>query len=209
MLLPRLAARLAAEAPYVDLIVRPADLHVVLGQLEAGEADLALTATPPHLGAHLRHEVVYTDGFAVRCDPGRLGLTAPPPSLEAYLAIPHALVSPAGLQHGVIDDALAREGSSRRRVSVSVARFSTLPFLLKGARLLTNMPAVSAVHYARAFDLACLKLPIASPTFGVALVWYARDAADPARLGQRRRPRGSAADQGRGAPDPGGYGLRG
>jgi LysR family transcriptional regulator, mexEF-oprN operon transcriptional activator len=180
VLLPRLLARLEREAPRIDLIVRAADLHAAPGQLDAGEADLALTATPPRLEGRHRHEVLYSDGFAVLCDAGRLGL-ADPLSPAAYAGLPHALLSPAGAQRGLVDETLAAAGL-RRRVVASVPRFSTLPFLLKGARLVANMPAVSAAHYARAFGLACLALPLPSPTFDVALVWHARSDRDPAQI---------------------------
>lgn len=184
VLLPRLVARLQSEAPGVDLIVRSADLHVAPRQLDEGEADLALTAMPPRLAGHHRHEVLYSEGFAVLCDAERLNLDLPLSAAD-YVALPHALVSPAGVQRGLVDDALA-VASLVRRIVVSVPRFSTLPFLLRSTRLVAAMPVVPATHYAHAFGLACLALPVPSPRFDLALVWHARAEHDPAQAWLRQ-----------------------
>jgi LysR family transcriptional regulator, mexEF-oprN operon transcriptional activator len=74
VLLPRVLARLQREAPGLSLSVRATDFHAAPVQLDRGEVDVAVTASPPELGAHHRHEVLYVEDFAVLCDAAYLGL---------------------------------------------------------------------------------------------------------------------------------------
>jgi LysR family transcriptional regulator, mexEF-oprN operon transcriptional activator len=179
VLLPRLLARVAAEAPRATLVVRPADFRNVPGMLDSGDAELALTATPPGLDRGHRHEPLHRDGFAAVFDRGRLGLgEGEPLTPERYLEAPHVLLSPAGHTTGPVDARLAELGLGPRRVVAAVARFSTLPFVLRALPAVANMPSVAARHHAAAFGLDARPLPFATPTFEVSLVWHARSDGD-------------------------------
>ena len=111
-LLPPIVARLAREAPNVALVLRPADFRAAPGQLDRGESDLALTATPPALEKRHRHEVLQPqERFLVLFDRAQLGLEADALlTKEVYLAAPHLLRSPDGELRGVLDRTLARSG---------------------------------------------------------------------------------------------------
>ncbi len=65
-LVPRLLERLETEAPGIRLVVRPSDFHTLLGRLDAGDADVGLSATPMS-GIERRHRIrpLYRDGFSV------------------------------------------------------------------------------------------------------------------------------------------------
>lgn len=110
VLVPRLLERLEREAPLVRLVVRPSDFRTLLGRLDGGDADLALSATPTS-GIERRHRIrpLHRDGFAVLYDAGQLGRTGAL-DLDAYLDVPHLLLSITGDLHGLIDERLTEMG---------------------------------------------------------------------------------------------------
>ena len=77
-------------------------------------------------------------------------------------------------------DVRAREHGLGRRVLTAVAHFPTLSFLLRGRRLLANVPAMAAGLMAAEYGLATAPLPFESPSFEVSLAWHARTDADAA-----------------------------
>jgi LysR family transcriptional regulator, mexEF-oprN operon transcriptional activator len=175
--LPRLLALMREQAPGISLIVRPSNFRIVPGMLDTGDADVALTATPSPVERRHRRDVLYVESFLALYDPRQVGerrLT-----LARYLAVPHLIVSASGVLRGPIDDRLAELGKSRK-LAAAVAQFSTLPFLLRSAPMLANVPSVAARHHARAFGLTARPLPFESPRFDVALLCHARQEADPA-----------------------------
>lgn len=91
-----LLERLGRDAPGVRLVVRPSDFRTLLGRLDSGDADLALSATPGR-GVERRHRVrpLHRETFAVLFDPSRVGARAPI-SLDDYVGTPHLLLSPSG-----------------------------------------------------------------------------------------------------------------
>ncbi|WP_394829788.1 LysR substrate-binding domain-containing protein [Pendulispora albinea] len=181
VLLPRLMAVLQRKAPGMKLIVRPSDFRVATELLDTGDADVAMTPTrpmAPRFEGRYRSETLYSDGFLAIFDPKQIPEGAPL-GMDRYLAVPHLLVSFTGVLRGAIDDRLAELGKSRT-VAAAVARFATLPFLLKRAPMLANVPSLTACRYAKAFRLAVSPLPFDSPRFDLALVWHARFEGDPA-----------------------------
>src|SRR5208283_5910547 len=107
-----------------------------------------------------------------------VGLTGPL-DLEAYLAIPHLLLSITGDLHGLVDERLAELGHSRRALA-AVSHFPTMPFILKRRRSLANVPELAAHYFAATYGLEISQPPLASPDFEVSLAWHVRTDADPA-----------------------------
>lgn len=175
--LPRLMARLRVCAPRVTLVVRPSNFRIVPSMLDTGDAAVALTATPSRVDRRHRRDVLYNESFMALYDPQQLGSRRL--TLTRYLAVPHLIASASGKLRGPIDDRLSELGRSRR-LEAAVAQFSTLPFLLRSAPVLANVPAVAARQYAKEFRLTAHPLPFKSPRFEVSLLWHARHDADPA-----------------------------
>ncbi|MFN3945246.1 MAG: LysR family transcriptional regulator [Allosphingosinicella sp.] len=69
VLVPRFRERLETEAPSIRLVVLPSDFRTLLGRLDSGDADLALSATPTS-GVERRHRIrlLHRDGFSVLYD---------------------------------------------------------------------------------------------------------------------------------------------
>ncbi len=176
-LLPRLMAHLAAEAPKVRVLVRAVDRFDVLEQLDRDRLHLGVGRFTEGAVHHKRRRLFGAD-YLCLYDPARLPLE-PPISLEDYLAVPHVLGSPRGDAHGVVDDALTPLGL-RRTIAVTTPHFAAVPFLLKGARLLSTVPLPAARLFAGRFGLAASPVPVALPGVDVAMVWHASYDHDPA-----------------------------
>ena len=176
-LLPRLMAHLAAEAPRVRVRVRALDRFDVLEQLDRDRLHLGVGLFTEGAVHHKRRRL-YGTNYLCLYDPARLPL-APPVTLEDYVAVPHVLGSPRGDAHGVVDDALAPLGL-RRTIAVTTPHFAAVPFVLKGARLLSTVPQRPARIFAERFGLVASPVPVALPDFDVSMLWHASYDHDPA-----------------------------
>ena len=103
----------------------------------------------------------------------------PPISLGDYVAVLHVLGSLRGDAHGVVDDALALL-ELKRTVAVTTPHFAAVPFILKGARLLSTVPQPAARIFAGRFGLAASPVPVALPGIDVSMLWHASYDHDPA-----------------------------
>jgi LysR family transcriptional activator of mexEF-oprN operon len=177
VLLPDLTARLAAEAPGIALVVRPADFRSIPDQLDAGDIDVAVSARPPALARGHAAETLRREGFLCLYDPRQFAHD-PCADLDSYTAAAHVLVSQAGQLTGAIDRQLAELGRSRR-VVMAAARFASLPDLLSRAPLVASMPATCARLYARTRGLRAAAPPFEAPDFALSLIWPERLTADP------------------------------
>jgi DNA-binding transcriptional LysR family regulator len=177
-LLPRLMAHLAAEAPKVRVRIRAIDRFEVLEQLDRDRLHLGVSGLLTEGAVHHKRRRLYGTEYLCLYDPERLPL-APPIALEDYVAVPHVLGSPRGDAHGVVDDALAPLGL-RRTIAVATPHFAAVPFVLKGARLLSTVPQPAARIFAERFGLAASPVPVALPEVDVAMLWHASYDHDPA-----------------------------
>jgi LysR family transcriptional activator of mexEF-oprN operon len=177
-LLPRLLAHLETEAPKVRVRIRAIDRFEVLEQLDRDRLHLAVSGLLTEGAVHHKRRRLFGGNYLCLYDPERLPLE-PPISLEDYVAVPHVLGSPRGDAHGVVDDALAPLGL-RRTIAVATPHFAAVPFLLKGARLLSTVPERPARLFAARFGLAAGPVPVALPDFDVSMVWHASYDHDPA-----------------------------
>lgn len=178
VLLPRLLAYLGAEAPGVRLLVRQVDRFEAPELLDRDRVHLAVSGRLTEGTTRHKRRRLYGLDYLCLYDPGPVPL-APPISLEDYVAIPHVLGSLRGDAHGVVDDALTPLGL-RRTVAVATPHFAAVPFLLRGARLLSTVPQPAAGIFAERFGLAASPVPVALPGIDVSMLWHASYDHDPA-----------------------------
>lgn len=175
-LLPGLLARLAQQAPLVDLEL-PVSGPSVAAALEEGRLDLGIGRWDlAPLGLRRRtlfHERLVT---VARAEHPQVGATL---DLPTYLALSHILVAPRGSRHGVVDDALAQLGH-QRRIAVVLQSFVAAMVVASASDLLVTLPArvVSRLH--TQLSLRVLTPPLPLPTVELHLVWHERDHYDPA-----------------------------
>ena len=177
-LLPRLVAHLEREAPGIRVRVQAIGRLEVADQLDRDRLHLAIIGLPIDGGVHHKRRRLFGVRYLILYDQARLALD-PPLSLADYLAVPHVLGSPRGDAHGVVDDALAPLGL-RRTVAVATPHFAAVPFLLKGARLVSTVPLPAARLFAERFGLAVSPVPLDLPEADVAMIWHGSYDQDPA-----------------------------
>jgi DNA-binding transcriptional LysR family regulator len=98
-------------------------------------------------------------------------------------------------ERGIVDDALAKLGLTRR-VAVTTPRFVAVPFLVAGAPVVTTMHAKLARYFAGALGLSLSPAPVELPAVSAALVWHASYDHDPAHMWLRQTVARVAADAG-------------
>jgi DNA-binding transcriptional LysR family regulator len=66
-------------------------------------------------------------------------------------------------------------------LAVVTPHFAAVPFLLKGARLLSTVPRRPARLFAKRFGLATSPVPVALPNSDVSMLWHASYDHNPAQ----------------------------
>jgi LysR family transcriptional activator of mexEF-oprN operon len=171
---PLLLEKLAREAPGVNLVVRPVNLHTGVALLDSEEIELSVSAFPTIESWHRRRNLG-SRNYGCVFDGRRLRIGSPI-TLKRYLELPHLLTSFSGERSGVVDTALAKRGLTRR---VLVAcDFATLPFYLSKCDAVATLPAYAAKVFAERLALSCSKPPLALPDFPLSMIWHGRHDND-------------------------------
>ena len=176
-LVGRLAAALGERAPHATLRLLPLNGADAGEQLERGLIDVAV-AHLRTLPTTIESRTLLRDPFVVVLRQGH-PLAAAPPSIEAYAAQRHVLVSPRGQTTGALDRVLVDFGL-RRRVSLLVATYLALPAALAASDLIATVPRRVAQQIAASPDIAIIPLPIDHATT-VSIAWHRRTASEPAQ----------------------------
>jgi DNA-binding transcriptional LysR family regulator len=170
MLMPGVIRRLRHEAPRIRLQVLA--LGVPYAEAESDGPDLVIhwARSPPpdwHVRRLIEEQLVVVGSLS---NPKLRG----PLSLEQFLELDHATLMPeeGGFTSG-IDKALAHRGLSRN-VSVSLAHFATLPFVVAASDLVALFPRGLAELSARITPLAILEPPEPFRSFAISMSWHPR-----------------------------------
>lgn len=183
VLMPAVLARVWREAPNVNVQLR------VLGSrgiedLDEDRIDVALGPADTFGGARRSVFVqkLLSERFVcvVREDHPSVGRRL---SLEHFLALPHALITPRGSAGGIVDSALAKLGK-RRRVAVEVPHFLVAPFLVEKTDVILTLAERIARALAPSVRLRTVTPPpeLQLPGFDISLVSHERSRADPAHV---------------------------
>jgi DNA-binding transcriptional LysR family regulator len=175
-LLPRLLARVGAEAPGVDLDLRPVGRAGSARELEDGVVDLTIEVRPAE-SPGLKQRALAKDHLVcvVRADHPEVGETL---DLETYLRLPHALISPQGAGPGAVDTLLIARGLSRR-VALRIRYFLAAPLIVAESDLILTAPASVARAFAKMAPLRLLTPPLDIPSYTTSMVWHERSDGDP------------------------------
>jgi DNA-binding transcriptional LysR family regulator len=189
-LVGRLAAAFAEQAPRATLRLLPLDGRDAAERLERGAIDVAV-AHLRGLPTAIESQTLLRDPFVVVVRKGH-PLAAEPPSIEAYAAQSHVLVSPRGDTSGAIDRILVDFGL-RRRISLLVATYLAVPVALAASDLIATVPSRTARQIAATAAVAILPLPIDLEAT-VSIAWHRRAASEPAQAWFRSLLVNAAAD---------------
>lgn len=180
LILPGLLASLRAQAPSVALTVQPLTPSLP-HDLETGALDLAVLARPQLQAAGaLVGRTLLRDGLScfLRADHPSLRddgtLT-----LEAYISVAHALISPTGRGPGPIDALLAERGLSRR-IALRLPHFYAALSIIGQTDLVLTAPTQLAELLPCGSPLTAVAPPLPTPQHAVAMTWHPRFTDDPA-----------------------------
>ncbi len=173
---PRLLAFLHREAPGLRLTLRPFEDDRVLADLDADRLDLAIGLVTRGQ-AHHKARPLYRSGYLCLFNADLLGVAAPI-SLDDYLRFPHIMTSLTGTDRGVVDEALAVIGRTRR-LAATTARFVTVPYLVRAAPVITTMVDALATTFAQQLGLTVSPVPVPVPDFPISMLWHASYDGDP------------------------------
>jgi len=193
--LPRLVRRLARIAPRVDVRVVPLPASWP-DDLLRGAIDLKLGRAYP-VASGLESADLGVEELA--CVVRRGHPIGPRPSIRAYAALGHVVVSPTATAteppgRTVVDDALARRGLSRR-VALTVPHFLVAPHVVAHTDLAFTGPARVLDRVRGELDLRRLRLPFPARSYRLAQVWASHQDRAPAHELLRGAVAGAFADE--------------
>jgi DNA-binding transcriptional LysR family regulator len=186
LLVPDLLAHLQRHAPGVRLRLQvTADAAQLLEELDAGRIDMAFGIGDFAEGRdHHKRRSLLVGSYLCMFNASLVGVE-PPISLQDYVRLPHVLTSLRQGERGVVDDALEKIGLART-IALITPRFLAVPFLVRGAPVITTMHAELAHLFAAALGLSLSPPPVALPQICISLLWHASYDHDPAHLWLRQ-----------------------
>jgi DNA-binding transcriptional LysR family regulator len=177
-MLPPLIQRLRQEAPRVTLRVVRLDIENLEPALESGQLDFA-TGSFPGLSKRVRRQSLWSVTYAsvARRDHPRLPER---PSLKAFAAERHILVSASGTGHAhqsaerAIEDVVPAEN-----IVCRVPTFVTAVVLASLTDAVVTVPATMAAVLAESLNLRLFRTPMKMPRIDVSQYWHERFHREP------------------------------
>ena len=185
---------LAAEAPLIDLAIKPVTRIDLAEQIDLGRIDVAIgtfSAVPPRFKSDF---LFGYDDVLITHSGQKLGAI----TTETLARLSIVVVSFGGEQEGAIDGFISERGLARRsemydrtafenafaassqvpRVAVSLPHFLALPALLGDSSLAAIVPRPLANAFAATYPLAIYELPYPTARLEVRSLWHERYEGD-------------------------------
>jgi len=167
VVLPPLLAALREHAPGIDVSVRqllPAPgessperaWHPAFADLETRAMDVAIIPSD-RIPPRFHQRLLYEEDFIVAMRAGHPFAAAP--TLERYCEMQHLVVSHGGDPHGFVDEALAKQGRSRR-IALTVPNFMFALAVIAETDLISALPRRFAATHAARFGVVALDAPL-------------------------------------------------
>lgn len=193
VLIPRLIASLAEQAPAIDLEVVPPGGRP-LDALGADVAD-AFIGVVEEAPAGIRKRKLYEDDFVtlMRAEHPAAGSDL---TLERFLDLDHVVVSITGTGKAWVDETLARLGK-RRRVKVRVPSFFAAVEIAARSDVIMTLPSSLARTAAGMRRFVMAQPPLDLGSIVMSLAWHARHQDAPRHIWLRKMIVAAASDIGR------------
>ncbi|MFZ0147131.1 MAG: LysR substrate-binding domain-containing protein [Xanthobacteraceae bacterium] len=177
-LLPPLVERLFAEAPNVRLRVFQPEGPQLERSLESGKLDFAMGSFPS-MPKSIRRQRLWVEHYVSVARSGHPRLP-PEPTMRAFAAEKHVLVSIAGSGHAHQLMLRALEAFiPRENVVCQVPLFIGAAVLAKHTDAIATLPLSVASVLAEDLDLQIIKPPIRLPSIDIFQYWHERFHRDP------------------------------
>lgn len=177
ILLPAVIARLAREAPALDVDVTP----LRAGELDAlrdGRTHLSFGVVEAALPSGLRRRVLYRDRFVTLMRRDHAAAQGAWTAAD-YARLDHILVTVLGEGRGFLDDQLARLGLTRRLALRLPHFYAAMEVVARSDRVVT-LPQTLAARFAPGLGLVVREPPVPETGFTPTLIWPDAHDADPA-----------------------------
>ncbi|CAH2801906.1 MAG: Transcriptional regulator, LysR family [uncultured Paraburkholderia sp.] len=180
VLLPALLETLERQAPGIVINVHAFnDRDDAVDLLDAGAIDAAIGVPPTHPEGRILTRPILSDEFvtiiASHHPAARRGM-----NMKTYLSLPHALVSPEGQRHGLVDQALAQQGKART-LTLTLPQMFAVPAVIARTSMTATVMKRIALHSPVAQKLTLFPLPVALPEIVFHLIWHHRSDGNPAQ----------------------------
>ena len=176
-LVPRICARVRAEAPKLSMVIHhpPAD-H---GQLpdEAMDIELMAGASAAQRLPGRKHERLLRDRFLIAMRRGHPALSRPI-TREVFLGLPHLIVSNSVIGSTVLEETLHKLGWSGQPALRLPSVSGVIP-IIRHSDLCAVLPGAWLKLYAPSQSISVRALPFPDIDFIVEQRWHARNDRDP------------------------------
>jgi DNA-binding transcriptional LysR family regulator len=98
-------------------------------------------------------------------------------TLEAFVALPHLLVTERGDAYGAVDEALAKLGLGRH-VRLTVPHVLVVPTVLPHSDLIASVGARAARLFACTAPIDIYEMPLPIPAWRLSMLWSRQKAGD-------------------------------
>ncbi len=178
VVMPLLVQQVAQRAPGVTLRILGPNPRRLAEVFSSGELDLALSYFPEPPPS-LRVRPLFSDrlvGIARRGHP----VLKEGSNLESFCMHGHVTIEPgeATMYNALVDQALEREGKSRR-VVLSKPTFLGVPFIVEQSDLLATLPEKVARRFARFLDIEVFAPSLPLRPFKIEMMWHDRTHSHP------------------------------
>lgn len=168
MLAPAIMARLAEEAPGLDLRMQPYSVDTAQ-RVQSGSLDFAFATDSTPLPAGAQSEAVGSYELALVLRRGHPG-AGQPWRIEDYAAYDHVAVTLTGDGQSDLDALLASAGV-KRRIALETPHFMAAVATVSRTDLVTTIARDFAERFAKEFDLILMEPPFEVRRFQLNLVW--------------------------------------
>lgn len=173
VLLPALLEALGEQAPGIAINVHAFnDRDDAVNLLDAGVIDAAIGVPPTHPEGRILTRPILRDEFvtivASQHPAARRGM-----NMKTYLSLPHALASPEGQRHGLVDQALAQQGK-QRTLALTLPQMFALPSVVARTGMTATVMKRVALSSPAGHKLVFFPPPIPLPEIVFHLIWHRR-----------------------------------
>jgi DNA-binding transcriptional LysR family regulator len=196
-IVPQIFGLLKAEAPHVDLIIRPRTRIDLAEQIDLGRIDLALGSFAA-MPERLKSNVMFHDEDTLVT--GRQRCRKAAIDMSDLASLPLLVVSLGGQEEGALDGSISERGLARRsemfdrpaltralaelklapRIALAVPHFLALPHLLAISDAVAIVPRLLATILARSGSVVVHRTPYQTESVAVRAVWHERNDSDAA-----------------------------
>jgi DNA-binding transcriptional LysR family regulator len=177
LLLPSLIQRISAKAPRAairSVVIRPVDLETALGD---GTVDLAVGYFPDLVQTTIVQQVLFSHAFTCLARTNH-PLIKGRMTVQQFLKVGHIVIAHEGRSQELFENALIKM-KMRRRATVTVPHFLSVPFLVATSDLVATVPKLVGERFSMLSNIKMVPPPFETPMIEVKQFWHRRFHSDP------------------------------